>query len=140
MVSTDLRLRFDDEFDEILDDLREISYFADLASIALFCAALGSARHHRSPRTKGSRDVRIQLILNIPGAASFMDAIALIHLSSESDPLSAERLEERLGLLEEFANGGLSLLTQMKNSGHLLSAAIPAIISDQVRSIRRNNE
>lgn len=138
MASTDLRLRFDDEFDEILDELKNLAYFDDLASIAVFAAALGVSNGLRHQRIKGARDVRVQLLLNIPGAAIFMDSLALVELTGYEDPLASELTEKRLLLMEEFANGGLAVLSNMKNNGQLLAAAIPSIITQQIMTIRGN--
>jgi hypothetical protein len=128
----DARIRFDDQFDDVIDDLRKLSYFQDLASIALFCGAFGLRENVRFPRAKGNRDVRIQVLNNVAGGLLLSDAIAVLELAELADPLAPSHLAERTQLFQEYVNGGLSLLSEMRKNGQLLSTAIPRLITEAV--------
>ncbi len=133
MAIQDVRIRFDDEFDEVIDDLRKLPYFPDLASLAIFSASLGYAKQVKHERTKGNREVRAQVLLNSPSGALITDALGVVELIEAADPLSAENLEARMRVFQDYANGGLMLMSQMREQGQLLASAVPKLIVDQIK-------
>jgi dnd system-associated protein 4 len=129
-VSTDLRVRFDDTFDKLIDELRELPYFTDNSTIAVFAASLGFSSKARFKRRRGSRDVRVNVLLGYPGALELMNTLAL--LDAEVDSVAAlndATMQARAKILEEYTNGGLSVLKSLRAEGRLLALVIPDLIN-----------
>ena len=129
-MSTDLRIRFDDSFDKLIDELRELPYFEDNASVAVFAASYGFSQNERLRRKRGSRDVRVNVLLGYPGALELMTSFALISALQDGET-KIEDLDmvQKARLTEEYANGGLALLKQIRSTGQVMSVAIPSLIN-----------
>lgn len=124
-MSKDLRIRFDDAFDELMDALRDTNLFSDNSEVAMFAGALGLKSGLHVERAKGSRDVRLTVLMGTPGGLEFCDLVALqLPESKIPDPLSDEGIEEKLALIEGCVNGGLSMLLEILKSGRSLHLAI----------------
>lgn len=136
---TDARIRFDDSFDEVIDDLRKLPYFSDLASVALFCAALGYSSRTKFEKARGNRDVRAHVLNNVTGGSILSDALGLIELPDLQDPLSEENLVKRIQIFQEYANGGLQILSEMRKNGQLLASAIPRLITEAIQTRGETN-
>lgn len=137
-MSTDIRIRFDDNFDTIIDELRSLPFFDDNGTIALFCAALGHDRETVLQRKRGTRDVRLNVLLAIPGALELTYILALSEKSeADSDPLSDENLESRIRLFEGYANGGLSVLAELKKDGRSLEIVIPELVHRKISQLKK---
>lgn len=129
-MSKDYRIRFDDEFDNLLDALRQTEYFSENSEIAIFAGAFGLSKNHKFKRVKGSRDVRVNVLLGSPGGVEFTYLVGMQIPESESpDPLSDLSLEMRIELIELFVNGGLHALNAMLKEGRSLSLAISEVLS-----------
>ena len=129
-MSKDYRIRFDDEFDSLLDALRQTEFFSENSEIAIFAGAFGLSRNHKFKRVKGSRDVRLNVLLGSPGGVEFAYLVGMQIPESESkDPLGDATLEMRIELIELFVNGGLHALNAMFKEGRSLSLAISETLS-----------
>ena len=130
----DIRVRFDDKFDAVLEELRGTEYFADLSAIAIFAGALGFA-NGVTANARGNKDVRLSVLLGTPGALPLINAIALACAEeSELDPLRSEGLANRAKLFEGFVNGGLGALQEIRKLGKPLAIAIPELVSSNFKN------
>lgn len=129
-MTADIRIRFDDVYSDLIDELRQLDYFVDLGSITLFAGALGYS-NKVSRTARGTRDVRLNVLGGTPGAHDFMNAIYLINpINAEVlDPLSKDSEPERAKYLEGFVNGGLQLLNDIRLQGKPMSIAVPELIN-----------
>jgi hypothetical protein len=129
-LSKDYRIRFDDEFDSLLDVLRQTGFFSENSEIVIFAGAFGLSKNHKFQRVKGSRDVRVNVLLGSPGGVEFTYLVGMQIPESEStDPLSEAALEKRIELIELFVNGGLHALNAMLKEGRSVSLAISELLS-----------
>lgn len=130
MIYSDPRIRFDDSHIELLDSIRKTGYFKDLASVALFCGALGFRNKVKKTTRGNNRDVRYSALATSFGAIELIDAIFLLE-NYETDPwcLSAERLADRVKLFEQYCAGGLEALMHISSQGKSMEVAIPELIN-----------
>lgn len=132
----DIRIRFDDTFDDVLEELRRIEYLSDLSSIALLAASIGFENQVKAP-SRGTKDVRLAVMLGAPGALALFNAIALASGEIEDeDPLNHEQLSARAKVFESFVNGGLKSLQEIRAQGRTLSVAIPELINQKLKRAR----
>lgn len=130
-MNFDLRIRFDDRFSTYLDELRDTGFFMDLASIALFCAALGFKNKNKVV-ARGNRDVRYGVLLGTVGASQLVDSIFLLeHSEDMHDLLREETVPSRVKLFEQYCNGGLEGISNLRKSGRPMTAIIPDLINQE---------
>jgi dnd system-associated protein 4 len=123
VVRTDPRLHFAGRHSTLIDELRLDGGFESLAQVAVFSAALGQNRGRKSDRSNSQYDVRFSVLQTLPGGEELINAIAIANapLPIVSDPLSEDKLDERLRLFEEFVNGGLDVVSEtIQNDGNAI--------------------
>ena len=105
-----LRVRRPKDKDELLDRIvdGDGSAFGARYEAIMFCAALGFARSKRIAFDKSGEPIRWEQFESL-GARNLSSMLAV---ASSDDPevLAPERLEERIKVFEEYANGGLEEL------------------------------
>jgi hypothetical protein len=139
-MSVDIRIRFDDRFDDLVDELRDLPFFGDNGSVALFCAALGFDKKTTHIRKRGNRDVRLNVLIGIPGALELTYLVGIIS-SKEAvfDPLSDAEIEQRVKVFEGYVNGGLSILKESKRDGRNLQVIVTELVTHKVQQIKKGN-
>lgn len=128
--NNDLRIRLDDTFTPIIDELRLSPFFPDLSAVILFCAALGHSKGIKR-QGRGLREVRLMVLLSHHGAYELFNALSLAadEMHTLVDPLAEEHTPFRAKLMEEYANGGLSILKAAYEAGKPISILIPQLVS-----------
>jgi len=135
-LSRDYRIRFDDQYDHLLDELRDKCEFSEISEIVLFAAALGLHHNSQDQRRKGTRDVRLSVFLGTPGGLELLYLIGMeLDERSWPDPLSDDCQENQIELLEAYANGGLRILQSIFNQGRSLSLALTEMRVDQMNEM-----
>ena len=114
VVRTDPRLHFAGRHSTLINELRLDGGFESLAQVAVFSAALGQNRGRTSDRSNSQYDVRYSVLQALSGGEELINAIAIANapLPITSDPLSEDKLDERLRLFEGFVNGGLDVVSE----------------------------
>lgn len=103
--------------DDLLKSLTENDQpFATMASAMVFGAALGYANERRSPIAKSAEQIPWEVFMNA-GLDAFIDLLAS-GASDDKDILAADRVDERVGLFEEYANGGLEIIRDRQAADH----------------------
>ena len=137
-MSVDIRIRFDDRFDALIDEMRELPFFGDNGSVALFCAALGMDKKITHIRKRGTRDVRLNVLLGIPGALELTYLVGIVSSKeNQFDPLSDAELDQRIKVFEGYVNGGLSILKDLKRDGRGLQIIVTELVTDKTQQIKK---
>lgn len=103
------RVRRPKDKEELLTTLVEEGPFTTFREVLVFAAALGVASERRAPFDQSSEPIPWEVFGNT--AAPTMDMIAAV-TSDEMDILADDRIDERLTIFEEYANGGLEIIRE----------------------------
>lgn len=105
-----IRVRRPKDKDELLDQLvdGDGNAFQARYEALTFCAALGYARGKRLPFEESGERIRWEQFQAV-GAGGLTSMLA-VATSEDREVLAPERLEERIAVFEEYANGGLEVL------------------------------
>ena len=85
--------------------------FRHLRDVLRFAAVLGYARGRREPFEQSAEAIPWEVFANGAGNEALVDLIG-VATTGTVEILSDERFGERLTLFEEYANGGLAVLTE----------------------------
>jgi dnd system-associated protein 4 len=111
------RVRRPADKDQLLKTLTENQRpFATMAHALVFASSLGYAEGRRISFDKSSEQIPWEVFANT-GAEQFIDMLAGV-VADETDILADERVNDRLDIFEEFANGGLELIAERLTSDH----------------------
>ncbi|GIH25831.1 hypothetical protein Aph01nite_41410 [Acrocarpospora phusangensis] len=83
----------------------------------IFAAALGWARNRREPLDRPGEGIRYELFRRHTTIEAFIDSLGVLDASTDASIMSDERLAERIGVFEEYANGGLAIIQGELNAG-----------------------
>lgn len=103
------RVRRPKDKDELLATLVEDGPFATFREVLVFAAALGVASQRRVSFEQTSEPIPWEVFGNT--AAPTMDMIAAV-TSDDIDILADDRIDDRLTIFEEYANGGLEIIRE----------------------------
>jgi dnd system-associated protein 4 len=103
------RVRRPRDKDELLTTLVEEGPFTTFREALVFASALGVAAQRRVPFDQTSEPIPWEVFGNT--AAPTMDMIAAV-TSDEIDILADDRIDDRLTIFEEYANGGLEVIRE----------------------------
>ena len=131
------RIRRPAERDALLKELTDNKEpFASMASAMVFAAAVGFSKGRRIEFAKTSEEIPWEVFVNA-GAEPFMDMLAAV-VSEDKDVLASDRDEERIRIFEEYAAGGLEIISERVDADHrapldtLLDLALEAERRDEV--------
>lgn len=99
----------------------------------LFAAALGKRKGQRVPFEKYGEPIRYALVENRAYGDVLIDLLAATEVPGDAKILADDRLQERLKIFEEYANGGLHYLQGEVNSRG--SRDLAAIVSSLVLEV-----
>jgi dnd system-associated protein 4 len=108
-----IRIRRPKAHAELLDKLCEGAGnpFTHLYEALLFAASLGFARETREPFQESDEPVRWEQFMNIDGSEELVDMLAAA-ASEDKEVMSEASAEQRYSIFEEYANGGLSVISR----------------------------
>lgn len=86
------------------------SPFNELRDVLFFAAAIGWKEERRVPLGARGEAIRWDVMVNRTGTEIVTDMIAVASYPEDRELLSGSRKDERVALLEEFANGGLEVI------------------------------
>src|SRR4051812_11400577 len=109
--TSDVRVRRPQQHEALMVELRDEAAFSTFRDILLFAAAVGVHFERRVAFTGAAGDPIRYETLTVP---SFSEALVNMTAANEvaDDPeiMDSSRLEERIKIFEEYANGGLEYL------------------------------
>ena len=122
MPAGDVRVRRPQQYEALMQELREEAAFATFRDILLLAAAVGAHFKRRVAFTKTAGDpIRYEPTMREPMfSETLINMIAASASETASDPeiLDSSRLGERVRIFEEYANGGLEYIQEQVNVRH----------------------
>ena len=108
MSTSDARVRRPADFDQMLNELKQLGIFPDYADALVFAAALGFRKGYRKPFTNTSERIRVEVF----NGRFDQTIMRLIAIKETGDPMIMGELQvaERMRCFEEYANGGLDTM------------------------------
>jgi dnd system-associated protein 4 len=110
-----------DKFDLIKSLAESGSPFNEYRDVLFFAAVLGWQGGRRVPLSGRGETIRWEVFRNRTGTELITDMIAVACAPDDPSILAASRLDERVAMLEEYANGGLELLQERINKAGAVS-------------------
>ena len=117
-MSKKTRVRRPKQYETLMNDLcrGENSVFDTFADLLVFSAVLGAHRNVSKPFEKTSEAVQFHIFSSDIYQTVF-NTIALKHAAFDPTIMGNENLDEKIGVFEEYAHGGLEILaTNLDNS------------------------
>lgn len=93
--------------------------FGTFRDALLFAAALGASLGRRVPFSNAIGDpIRYETLTAPMFSAALVSMIAAVEVAADPEIMDGLRLEERVRIFEEFANGGLEYIQEQVNVRH----------------------
>lgn len=109
--------------------------FPTYRDVLLFAAAVGWTQDRRVAFTGSAGDsIRMDVLMTPRYSESLINMIAVDTVSDDPEILDAARLEERIRIFEEYANGGLEYIQEQVNTRHQTAALVVLDLVSQVFS------
>ncbi|MFI9633590.1 hypothetical protein ACIHAX_12920 [Nocardia sp. NPDC051929] len=121
----DVRIRRPRQHEPLMLELQNEAHFATFRDILLFAAAIGFHKRRRVSFTAASGDPIRYETLTSPGfSETLVNMIAANVVTDDPEIMDALRIEERITIFEEHANGGLEFLQEQVNVRHQPAAHV----------------
>ncbi|MFC8205477.1 DNA phosphorothioation-associated protein 4 [[Kitasatospora] papulosa] len=105
------RFRRPAQHEELLNDLQgKNGPFRTLVEALMFAAALGQRKNRREPFNKPGEAIRLALMDGRQYGDVLIDMLAAVEIQDDPKILADDRLDERVRIFEEYANGGLNYI------------------------------
>ncbi|TJY69478.1 DNA phosphorothioation-associated protein 4 [Arthrobacter sp. CAU 1506] len=122
---TDVRARRPQDHAVLIEVMQLEAGFPTYRDVLLFAAAVGWNQDRRVPLNgTGGEGIRIDVLTNPLYSDSLISMIAVNAVSDDPEILDAARLEERIRIFEEYANGGLEYIQEQINTRHQTAALV----------------
>ncbi|MBD1591594.1 DNA phosphorothioation-associated protein 4 [Arthrobacter sp. S1_S22] len=114
---TDVRARRPQEHAVLIEVLQAEAGFTTYRDVLLFAAAVGWSQDRRVPLNGSAGEgIRLEVLTSPAYSDSLISMIAVDAVSDDPEILDAVRLEERIRIFEEYANGGLEYIQEQINT------------------------
>ncbi|MGV9456361.1 DNA phosphorothioation-associated protein 4 [Streptomyces sp. NPDC003635] len=105
------RFRRPAQHEDLLNQLQsKDGPFRTLVDTIMFAAALGQRKQRREPFDKAGEPIRLSLMEGRHYGDVLIDMLAAVEVQDDPKILADDRLDERVRIFEEYANGGLSYI------------------------------
>lgn len=112
----EVRARRPQQHEALMQEMQNEAKFPTYRDILLFAAAVGFHQQRRVSFTASSGDPIRYEVLTTPGFSdTLINMIAANVVSHDPEIMDGTRLEERVKIFEEFANGGLEYIQEQIN-------------------------
>jgi dnd system-associated protein 4 len=116
---TDVRVRRPQQHEALLNELREEGIFPTFRDALLFAAAVGYHFSRKARFTSAAGDpIRYETLTAPTFSEALINMIAACVSDGDPEIMDQTRLEERVELFEEYANGGLEYIQEQVNVRH----------------------
>lgn len=116
---SDVRIRRPQEHEALLVELRDDAAFSTIRDTLLFAAAVGVHFKRRVPFGTAAGDPIRYETLTVPVFSdALVSMIAANEVADDAEIMDSSRLEERVKIFEEYANGGLEYIQEQVNVRH----------------------
>jgi dnd system-associated protein 4 len=126
-TSTDVRARRPQHYQALMVELQEEAGFGTFRDILIFAAAVGFRTGRRSSFTAAAGDPIRYEVLTVPVySEALINMIAAASAKDDPEIMDDKRIEERVKIFEEYANGGLEYIQEQVNIRHQSAALVVA--------------
>jgi dnd system-associated protein 4 len=125
MTPSDVRVRRPHQHERLTQELQEEAGFPTFRDVLLFAAAVGYRQERRVPFSTAAGDpIRYDTLTHPAFGEALVGMIAANVVAEDPEIMDAARIEERIKIFEEYANGGLEFLQEQVNVRHKPAGAI----------------
>lgn len=110
MVVNDVRVRRPKSKEPLMQSMRDEGGFATYRDVLIFAAAVGFSHDRRVPFEEVGEPIRYEVLADRSWAAQLVDMLGIHAYATDPEIMSEHRLQERVRVFEEYANGGLEYL------------------------------
>ena len=114
----DVRVRRPQQHEALLIELRTEAAFATFRDILLFAAAVGAHVQRRIAFTNTGEPIRYETLKEPTFSETLINMIAANEIADDPEIMDGARTSERVGIFEEYANGGLEYIQEQVNMRH----------------------
>ncbi|UYP20953.1 DNA phosphorothioation-associated protein 4 [Rhodococcus sp. Z13] len=113
----DVRVRRPQQHERLMLELQQDAKFPAFRDILLFAAAVGFAQGRRAPFHDTAGDpIRYDTLVGPAFADTLVSMIAANEAGDDPEIMDDTRLQERVKIFEEYANGGLEYIQELINT------------------------
>src|SRR5450759_534420 len=133
--TTDARVRRPQQHEALLIELRDEAKFSTFRDTLLFAAAVGVHFKRRVPFSSAAGDPIRYETLTVPSfSEALISMIAAKEVDDDPEIMDSSRIEERVNIFEEYANGGLEYIQEKVNVRHQTADLIVIALVTEVLS------
>jgi dnd system-associated protein 4 len=118
MPTGDVRVRRPQQFEALMQELRDEAAFSTFRDILLFAAAVGCQVKRRLPFDSSGEPIRYETLKEPMFSETLINMIAANEVADDPEVLDSTRASERVRIFEEYANGGLEYIQEQVNVRH----------------------
>jgi dnd system-associated protein 4 len=121
----DVRARRPQQHEALMVELQDEAGFATYRDILLFAAAVGFRHNRHAPFTATFGDpIRYETLTAPAFSEALINMIAANVITDDPEIMDAARIEQRINIFEEYANGGLEFIQEQINIRHKPAARV----------------
>ena len=113
---SDIRVRRPREHEALIHELQERGSFPAMRDVLLFAAAVGYRQGRRVPFSSSGEPIRYGILIQPPFGDTLVNLLATNVVTDDPEILDIFRLQERVTIFEEYANGGLEYIQEQVNA------------------------
>lgn len=115
MASSEVRARRPQHHEALMQELQTEGKFPTFRDVLLFAAAVGFRQERRLPFTAASGEPIRYEVLTAPGFSDTLINMIAADVIDDPEIMDGTRIEERIKIFEEYANGGLEYIQEQVN-------------------------
>lgn len=116
---SDARIRRPQQHATLMEELQKEAKFPTYRDVLLFAASVGFRFDRRVAFSDSSGDpIRYEVLTAPPFSDTLLNMIAANVVTDDPEIMDAFRIEERVKIFEEYANGGLEYIQEQVNVRH----------------------
>lgn len=125
LASDEIRVRRPAQHEALVLELQTEGRFPAMRDVLVFAASVGFRNQRRVPFTASGEAIRYGVLTGGSAYSETLINMAAAAVTPE-DPeiMDAARLQERVAIFEEFANGGLEYIQEQVNTRHQPAARV----------------
>lgn len=124
MPAGDIRVRRPQQYEALMQELKDEAAFATFRDILLFAAAVGAHVKRRVPFGGTSEPIRYETLKEPMFSETLINMIAANEVHDDPEILDSPRASERVKIFEEYACGGLEYIQEQVNVRHEPAALV----------------
>ncbi|MEV0156002.1 DNA phosphorothioation-associated protein 4 [Micromonospora sp. NPDC050686] len=122
---SDVRVRRPQQHEALMAELRDEASFSTFRDILLYAAAVGVYFQRRVSFSAAAGDpIRYETLTAPTFSEALIGMIAANELAEDPEIMDSFRLEERITIFEEYANGGLEYIQEQVNVRHQTASLV----------------